>query len=195
MRNLPHYAFEHNQTWLEVSLIAQDLLCWTKLICLTEISPEPNPSASANGCCTSPPSSSATAGAPGSTRPRLALVPTARRRIHAPTREPGALLKTPRSRLTILTNDSAHPPASPTQKRPPGAPTRPQSARRPGRPPPRQRFTPPFTPPRPNRGHHHNTNGASRLSMMRSLTATSATNSWSRTVTIARRLLTFPWVV
>jgi Transposase DDE domain group 1 len=34
MRNLPHDAFEHNQTWLEVSLIAQDLLCWTKLICL-----------------------------------------------------------------------------------------------------------------------------------------------------------------
>ncbi len=34
MRNLPHYAFEHNQTWLEVSLIAQDLLAWTKLICL-----------------------------------------------------------------------------------------------------------------------------------------------------------------
>jgi len=34
MRNLPHHAFEHNQTWLEVSLIAQDLLCWTKLICL-----------------------------------------------------------------------------------------------------------------------------------------------------------------
>ena len=35
MRNLPHYAFEHNQTWLEVSLIAQDLLCCTLLICLT----------------------------------------------------------------------------------------------------------------------------------------------------------------
>jgi len=35
MRNLPHHAFEHNQTWLEVSLIAQDLLCWMKLICLT----------------------------------------------------------------------------------------------------------------------------------------------------------------
>lgn len=34
MRNLPHYAFAHNQTWLELSLIAQDLLCWTKLICL-----------------------------------------------------------------------------------------------------------------------------------------------------------------
>jgi Transposase DDE domain group 1 len=34
MRNLPHYAFEHNQTWLETSLIAQDLLAWTKLICL-----------------------------------------------------------------------------------------------------------------------------------------------------------------
>ena len=35
MRNLPHYAFAHNQTWLEISLIAQDLLAWTKLICLT----------------------------------------------------------------------------------------------------------------------------------------------------------------
>ena len=34
MRNLPHYAFEHNQTWLEISLIAQDLLAWMKLICL-----------------------------------------------------------------------------------------------------------------------------------------------------------------
>ena len=36
MRNLPHHAFEHNQTWLELSLIAQDLLCWTRLICLTD---------------------------------------------------------------------------------------------------------------------------------------------------------------
>jgi hypothetical protein len=35
MRNLPHHAFEHNQTWLELSLIAQDLLCWTRLTCLT----------------------------------------------------------------------------------------------------------------------------------------------------------------
>ena len=34
MRNLPHHAFEHNQAWLEISLIAQDLLTWTKLICL-----------------------------------------------------------------------------------------------------------------------------------------------------------------
>jgi Transposase DDE domain group 1 len=34
MRNLPHHAFEHNQTWLELSLIAQDVLCWTKLLCL-----------------------------------------------------------------------------------------------------------------------------------------------------------------
>ena len=34
MRNLPHDAFEHNQTWLEISLIAQELLAWMKLICL-----------------------------------------------------------------------------------------------------------------------------------------------------------------
>jgi hypothetical protein len=35
MRNLPHHAFQHNQTWLELSLIAEDLLCWTRLVCLT----------------------------------------------------------------------------------------------------------------------------------------------------------------
>jgi hypothetical protein len=35
MRNLPHHAFAHNKTWLELSLIAQDLIAWTKLICLT----------------------------------------------------------------------------------------------------------------------------------------------------------------
>jgi hypothetical protein len=36
MRNLPHHAFEHNQTWLETSMIAQDLLTWMKLICLDD---------------------------------------------------------------------------------------------------------------------------------------------------------------
>ena len=34
MRNLPHHAFEHNETWLELSLIAQELLCWARLVCL-----------------------------------------------------------------------------------------------------------------------------------------------------------------
>jgi hypothetical protein len=36
MRNLPHHAFAHNQTWLELSLLAQDLLCWMRLICLDD---------------------------------------------------------------------------------------------------------------------------------------------------------------
>ena len=67
MRNLPHYAFEHNQTWLEISLIAQDLLAWTKLICLDRRARQaPSPNAFANGCFTSPPSSSVTADAPTS---------------------------------------------------------------------------------------------------------------------------------
>jgi len=35
MRNLPHHTYRHNQTWLEASLIAQDLLTWTRLLCLT----------------------------------------------------------------------------------------------------------------------------------------------------------------
>jgi hypothetical protein len=35
MRNLPYHAFKHNQTWLESSLISQDVLCWMRLLCLT----------------------------------------------------------------------------------------------------------------------------------------------------------------
>lgn len=34
MRNLPHHAYAHNQVWLELSLIAQELLCWMRLTCL-----------------------------------------------------------------------------------------------------------------------------------------------------------------
>jgi len=35
MRNLPFAGFAANQAWLEISLIAQDLLAWTKIPCLT----------------------------------------------------------------------------------------------------------------------------------------------------------------
>ncbi|HSR94624.1 MAG TPA: IS1380 family transposase [Solirubrobacterales bacterium] len=34
MRNLPFATFAHNQVWLELSLIAQELLAWTRLLCL-----------------------------------------------------------------------------------------------------------------------------------------------------------------
>lgn len=34
MGNLPFGAFAHNQAWLELSLMAQDLLCWTRSLCL-----------------------------------------------------------------------------------------------------------------------------------------------------------------
>ena len=34
MRNLPFAAFCHNQVWLELSLIAQELLAWARLLCL-----------------------------------------------------------------------------------------------------------------------------------------------------------------
>jgi hypothetical protein len=34
MRNLPFAAFEHNRVWLELSLIAQELLAWIRLLCL-----------------------------------------------------------------------------------------------------------------------------------------------------------------
>jgi hypothetical protein len=34
MRNVPFAAFEHNAVWLELSLIAQELLCFARLLCL-----------------------------------------------------------------------------------------------------------------------------------------------------------------
>lgn len=34
MRNLPFTAFCHNRVWLELSLIAQELLAWLRLLCL-----------------------------------------------------------------------------------------------------------------------------------------------------------------
>ena len=33
-RNLPFAAFEHNQAWLELSLLAGELLSWTRSLCL-----------------------------------------------------------------------------------------------------------------------------------------------------------------
>lgn len=33
MRNLPFAAFEHNRAWLELSLIAQEMLAWPRLLC------------------------------------------------------------------------------------------------------------------------------------------------------------------
>ncbi len=34
MRNLPFHSFEANEAWLELSLIAQDLLCWARALTL-----------------------------------------------------------------------------------------------------------------------------------------------------------------
>lgn len=34
MRNLPFSGFEHNQAWMELSLLAQDLLSWARSLCL-----------------------------------------------------------------------------------------------------------------------------------------------------------------
>lgn len=34
IRNLPFAAFEHNQAWLELSLLAGELLCWSRSLCL-----------------------------------------------------------------------------------------------------------------------------------------------------------------
>ena len=35
LRNLPFFEFAHNAVWLEVVLIAQDLIAWTQGLCLS----------------------------------------------------------------------------------------------------------------------------------------------------------------
>ena len=99
MRNLPHYAFEHNQTWLEVSLIAQDLLCWMKLICLDSDLARAEPKRLRQRLLHVA-AKLVRHGRRTRLRldRRLALIPTARRRIHAPAREPSALLNNHRDR-------------------------------------------------------------------------------------------------
>ena len=82
MRNLPHHAFEHNQTWLETSLIAQDLLCWTKLICLTGELATAEPKRLRHRLLHIAAQARASrATHPPQTRSRLAVVRSARRRV------------------------------------------------------------------------------------------------------------------
>ncbi len=54
IRNLPFAAFAHNQAWLELSLLAGELLSWTRSLCLRAGSPWPSPSGCADASCTWP---------------------------------------------------------------------------------------------------------------------------------------------
>lgn len=53
MRRMPFAAFEHNQAWLEISLLAQALLRWAALLCLDGELALAEPKR-ASACCTSP---------------------------------------------------------------------------------------------------------------------------------------------
>src|SRR4051794_35116165 len=54
LANLPFADFALNELWLELVLLAQDLLAWTQRLRSTTTSRAPNPSASATACCTPP---------------------------------------------------------------------------------------------------------------------------------------------
>jgi hypothetical protein len=54
MRNLPFAAFCHNRVWLELSLIAQELLAWLRSLCLDGEPALAEPSGCASASCTSP---------------------------------------------------------------------------------------------------------------------------------------------
>ena len=95
--------FALNEAWLELALVAHDLIVWTQRCCSTASSPAASPSACATGCCTSPAASPSTpAEADAAPRPRLALGRRARRRVQAPRRAaaPDALNRAPGARPT-----------------------------------------------------------------------------------------------
>jgi hypothetical protein len=60
LENLPFRDFDLNAVWLELSLIAQDLIAWTQRWRSPASSPPANPRHCATGCCTPPPGSSST---------------------------------------------------------------------------------------------------------------------------------------
>ena len=68
MAKLPFRDFAMNAVWLEISLIAQDLIAWTKsALRSTASSLAASPSACATGCCTSPAGSPSTPAKPSCT--------------------------------------------------------------------------------------------------------------------------------
>ena len=54
LENLPFREFDLNAVWLEVSLIAQDLIAWTQRSSSTASLRSANPKRCATGCCTPP---------------------------------------------------------------------------------------------------------------------------------------------
>src|SRR5436305_1047550 len=60
IENLPFREFALNAAWLELSLIAQDLIAWAQTLCLEESWRSANPKRFATGCCTQPAGSPST---------------------------------------------------------------------------------------------------------------------------------------
>jgi hypothetical protein len=175
IRDLPHHAFEHNQTWLETSLIAQDLLCWKKPICLHGESLPPNPSAYVIGCCTPPARSSTTAAAPDSrSNPTGHGRPRSWPRSHDCARSRRSAERPPPPHGAIPTASQPHTNARPPTRKPIPAPrtSDPTAADRPfqhhPQPSPGQTH-----PARARHGHHRGDNGASRLALINTNRATS----------------------
>ena len=104
LRNMPFRDFEHNRVWLQLVLIAHDLLCWTQRLLLKASSRAPNPSACATGCCTSrpawrsgPPRRDCASKRPGPGRP------TSPTRSRASRRSPRHPANAPRRRSSMTT--------------------------------------------------------------------------------------------
>jgi len=63
LAKFPFKEFKLNEVWLEIVMLAHDLIVWTQALLLTAILPTPNRNGCATGCSTSPPDSRSTAAA------------------------------------------------------------------------------------------------------------------------------------
>src|SRR5450631_4280210 len=89
MRNLPFKNFEHNQVWLWLVMLAQDIVAWTRQLCLAD-----QARASEAQAAAIPPATPIRTDRPPRPQndpaalPRLALGTAARRRVQAPASAP-----------------------------------------------------------------------------------------------------------
>jgi hypothetical protein len=112
LQKFPFKEFQLNEVWLEIVMLAHDLIVWTQALVLDGSSPRPSPSGCVTGCCTS---------LAGSRSPAVARSSTCR------THGRGRPSSSPRFRNSRRSPprpaDNSRQPATPPPSRPSATPT------------------------------------------------------------------------
>ena len=124
LANLPFRAFQANAAWLELALIAQDLLAWTQRLLLSGEPPAANRNGSATGSSTSPADSPATPAGCASTYPAAGPGAANSSQRSTPARAPAGAVSRRRS-LPPPSNDDRPASACPRNAHPTRPPVHP----------------------------------------------------------------------